>query len=60
MSLLDLGLKFEGLPDKTIADIDAAIPALTRLVALYQQAAPDLAIVAPVIEEVLAFLKQKG
>jgi prolyl 4-hydroxylase len=34
MSILDIGLGFAGMPAKTIADLDAALPALERVAAL--------------------------
>ena len=73
MSILDFGLKLDGMDDKTIAQIDAALPALERLAAAWiaaepcitalipiiTKALPDAVAVAPVIKAVITFEKQK-
>lgn len=61
-----LGLGFLGMPEKTIEDIDAALPAMERLLALYQdkvaplfaEAKPDLDQAAPVLLEIINFVKE--
>lgn len=59
MSVIDFALGLAGMPEKTIKDLDAAMPAIERLLALYKQAQPDIAAVLPVLQEVTAFIKQK-
>lgn len=73
MSVLDFGLGLAGLPEKTIQELDKQLPALERLMALvkqaeplitqlspiYQRALPDIIAVTPLIQELIAFAKQK-
>lgn len=59
MSILDLGLALAGMPTKTVDDLKAALPRIERIIAAYGQAAPDIAAVLPVIEELIAFVKAK-
>lgn len=55
-------LRFEGLTDQDIADLNAVIPDLQRLVGVLQQNWPIIAKVAPVlfrvVQDILA--KQRG
>jgi hypothetical protein len=73
MSVLDFGLGLAGLPEKTIQDLDKNLPALERIVAAAKQAEPiinqllpivtkaypDIVAVTPLIQELIAFAKQK-
>lgn len=59
MSILDFGLGLAGLPDATIKELDKQLPALERLVAQFKQAQPDIAAVTPLIQQLIAFAKQK-
>lgn len=73
MSVLDFGLGLAGLPEKTIQDLDAGLPALQRIAAAAKQAEPlitqlmpiltkvwpDIVAVTPLIQELIAFAKQK-
>lgn len=73
MSILDLGLRFEGMSESQIKQIDAALPAFERLAAAWQQAAPiitpllpiiqkswpDILVVTPVLQQIVTFIKQK-
>lgn len=59
MSILDMGLALAGLPEVTIKELDAQLPALERLLALYKQAQPDLTAVTPVVQQLVAFAKSK-
>lgn len=73
MSVLDFGLGLAGLPEKTIQDLDKQLPALERIAAAAKQAEPlltqllpiitkiypDIVAVTPLIQELIAFAKQK-
>lgn len=73
MSFLDLGLALAGMPEKTIKDLSAQLPALERLAATAKRvepmiapllpelnkAWPDIVAVTPLIIELVAFVKQK-
>ena len=73
MSVLDFGLGLAGLPEKTIQDLDNNLPALERIVAaakqvepliaqltpIFAKAYPDIGAVTPLIQELIAFAKQK-
>lgn len=59
MTILDIALGFEGVPAATIAELDRQLPAIERLVKLYQQAEPDIAAITPVVLQLIAFIKQK-
>jgi hypothetical protein len=73
MSILDFGLGLAGLPEKTIQDLDTHLPALERIAAAAKQAEPlltplipiltkvwpDVVAVTPLIQELIAFAKQK-
>jgi len=62
---IKFALGVAGMPEKTINDIDKALPAMARLVDLwqhkaepiYEQAKPDLDLVAPVLSEIINFVK---
>ena len=49
MSLLDMGLSLEGLPQETITQIDNSLPAFQRLAAAWKEAEPHVTILAPQI-----------
>lgn len=51
--LLDAAAKFEGLTDAQIAQVEASIPDLQKLLALWVQAEPILTRVTPVIQMVV-------
>lgn len=73
MSILDFGLGLAGLPEATIKDLDAQLPALARimvqvklaephvtaLLPIFIKAWPDVVAVTPIIQELIAFAKQK-
>lgn len=66
MSLLDLGLGLAGLPEQTIKEFDKQLPALQRIAAaahelepIITKAMPDIVAVTPLIQQLLAFAKQK-
>ena len=73
MSVLDFGLGLAGLPEKTIQDLDKNLSALERIAAAAKQAEPminqllpivtkaypDIVAVTPLIQELIAFAKQK-
>jgi hypothetical protein len=73
MSILDFGLGLAGLPEQTIKDFDANLPALQRIAAAAKQAEPhitallpiltkmwpDVVAVTPLIQELIAYAKQK-
>jgi hypothetical protein len=73
MSALDFGLGLAGLPEKTIKDLDTSLPALERIAAAAKQAEPlltqlmpilnkawpDIVAVTPLVQELIAFAKQK-
>jgi hypothetical protein len=73
MSVLDFGLGLAGLPDATIKDLDAHLPNLERIAAAAKQAEPlitqlmpilnkvwpDIVAVTPLMQELIAFAKQK-
>lgn len=73
MSVLDFGLGLAGLPEKTIKDLDTQLPALERIAAAAKQAEPlltplfpiitkvwpDIVAVTPLVQELIAFAKQK-
>ena len=73
MSVLDFGLGLAGLPEKTIKDLDTQLPALQRISAAAKQAEPlltplmpilvkiwpDIVAVTPLVQELIAFAKQK-
>jgi hypothetical protein len=73
MSALDFGLGLAGLPEVTIKELDKQLPALERLAAAARQAEPiltqlmpilnkaypDIVAVTPLIQELIAFAKQK-
>jgi hypothetical protein len=73
MSILDFGLGLAGLPEQTIRDLDAHLPALQRIAAaalqaepfmtpllpILQKAWPDIVAVTPLIQELIVYAKQK-
>lgn len=73
MSALDFGLGLAGLPEATIAELDKQLPALQRLAAvikqlepllsaalpIIQKAMPDVVAVTPLVQELIAFAKEK-
>jgi len=59
MSVLDFGLEAYGIPEATVQELDKQLPALQRLLALYKQAQPDIAAVLPVVQQIIAVVKQK-
>jgi hypothetical protein len=73
MSALDFGLRFEGMPEETIAEIHKQLPAMERLVEAVEQAEPhitainpiyikawpDAVAVTPLLKTIIAFIKQK-
>lgn len=73
MSVLDFGLGLAGLSEQTIKDLDAHLPALERIAAAAKQAEPlitqiqpilqkvwpDIVAVTPLVQELIAFAKQK-
>lgn len=73
MSVLDFGLGLAGLPEATIKELDKQLPALERISAAAKQAEPlitqampilnkiwpDIVAVTPLIQELIAFAKQK-
>lgn len=73
MSMLDFGLALAGLSEKTIQDLDKNLPALQRIAAAAHQAEPlltqllpilnkawpDIVAVTPLVQELIAFAKQK-
>lgn len=73
MSALDFGLGLAGMPQETIAELDKQLPALERLAALAKQlepmltpivpliskALPDIAAVTPLVQQLIAFAKEK-
>lgn len=73
MSLLDFGLGLAGLPEDTIKTLDAQLPALeriaaaakeaepliTQLIPIFTKAYPDIVSVTPLIQQLIAFAKQK-
>jgi hypothetical protein len=74
MNLLNFGLGLAGMPEKTIAELNAQLPALERLAAVakeaepllvklgpyVQRAAPDIIAVTPLIQQLIAFAKAKN
>lgn len=67
--MLSPGIKFAlglaGMSEKTVTDLEAAMPAAQRLLALrpeaealYAKAKPDIDIVGPVMSEILAFIQK--
>jgi hypothetical protein len=73
MSMLNLGLALAGVPEKTIAELNANLPALERLAAAakrvepmlapvmpeIQKAWPDIVAVTPLLQDLIAFVKLK-
>lgn len=73
MSILDIGLGFAGLPEPTIHELDKQLPALQRIAAgaklaeplltqlmpIWFKMYPDIVAVTPLIQELIAFAKQK-
>jgi hypothetical protein len=73
MSLLDIGLRIGGLPQDTIADLDAHLPHIQRLAAALKQAEPiinqllpiiakaypDFVAVTPLALKLITFVKEK-
>ena len=73
MTLLDLGLHLEGVPQDTINDLDAHLPHIQRLAAafkqaepiitqlmpIFQKAWPDIIAVTPLASKLITFVKQK-
>lgn len=73
MSILDFGLGLAGLPEATIKELDAQLPALERLAAIAKElepllsqalplitkALPDVAAVTPLVQSLIAFAKEK-
>lgn len=73
MSALDFVARLEGMPEPTLADLDAHLPHLERLAAalkqaepiinqlipIFNKAYPDFVAVTPLIQELIAFAKQK-
>jgi hypothetical protein len=66
MSALDLGLELIGVPDATVTELDAQLPALLRIEAAFQQIEPivqavwpDIVAVTPLVKDLIAFAKSK-
>lgn len=73
MSLLDIGLRLEGVPQDTINDLHAHLPHIQRLaealkqaepiiaqlMPIVQKALPDVTAVTPLAIKLIAFIKQK-
>jgi hypothetical protein len=73
MSVLDFGLGLAGLPEATIKELDKQLPALeriataakqlepllTQLMPILNKAYPDIVAVTPLIQQLIAFAKQK-
>lgn len=73
MTVLDWGLGFVGVPETTIKELDAHLPHLARIAAAAKEAEPliaqllpiitkvypDVVAVTPLIQELIAFAKQK-
>lgn len=73
MSLLDIGLSFEGMPEATIKALDAQLPAIERIMEGVKQLEPhitaglpivnkmwpDIVAVTPLMLQIVQFLKQK-
>lgn len=62
--VIKFALGVAGMPEATIADIEKALPAMARLVALAQKLEPellnikpDIAVVLPVLGEIINFVK---
>ena len=51
MSLLDFGLRLEGLPEDTIADLHAHLPHIQRLTLALKQAEPIIAQLLPILNK---------
>lgn len=74
MNLLNLGLGLAGLPEKSIVELNAQLPALERLAAEMkaaepiitqlmphvQKAWPDIVAVTPLLQDLIAFAKAKS
>lgn len=74
MSLLNFGLGLAGMPEKTIAELNAQLPALERLAAAAKRvepllapllpelakAWPDIVAVTPLLQDLIAFAKAKN
>lgn len=58
MSILDIGLGFAGLPEKTIQDLDKNLPALERIAAAAKRAEPLVTQIQPAVAELQAITKQ--
>lgn len=52
-----IALEAEGFAQADIAKIEAAIPVVLRLLAVYKQSAPDITAIIPVAEMVINKLK---
>lgn len=52
-----LALEAEGFTQAQIAQIEAAMPAMTRLLAAYKAADPDIVAVIPIVEMVIKQVK---
>jgi hypothetical protein len=73
MSVLDFGLGLAGLSEASVKELDKQLPALERLAAAAKQAEPiltqlmpilnkaypDIVAVTPLIQQLIAFAKQK-
>jgi hypothetical protein len=73
VSLLDFGLRLEGLPEETITELDAHLPHITRLVIALKQAEPfitqlmpvltkawpDIVAITPLVKQITTFIEQK-
>lgn len=62
--VIKFALGVAGMPEATINDIEKALPAMARLVALAQKLEPellnikpDIAVVLPVLGEIINFVK---
>jgi hypothetical protein len=73
MSALDFGLGLAGMPESTIKLLDEQLPALERLAAaikaaepfisgllpILAKAQPDIVAVTPLVQQLIAFTKEK-
>lgn len=73
MSVLEFGLRLAGLPEATVKEIAAQLPALERIAAAVKEAEPllsallpvlvkvwpDIVAVTPLAQELIAFAKKE-
>lgn len=73
MSVLDFGLALAGMPEKTIQELDAQLPALERIalaaktlephitamMPTIDKVWPDIVAVTPLLLDLVTFIKQK-